>query len=144
MEFSFIFQNSQEIIMHSINITPRLYETDALGHINNTVTAGWFETGWVSIFKIFSPQIDFKHLPLMLVRTEIDFVAPMYYGQDVTIKTGIELVGHSSFVIIQEAWQNEVLVTIGKAVHVYFDSNTRKSDRIPDHQRLQLEALIQN
>jgi hypothetical protein len=27
----------------AITITPRLYETDAMGHINNAIIAAWFE-----------------------------------------------------------------------------------------------------
>jgi acyl-CoA thioester hydrolase len=128
--------------MSSINITPRFYEIDAHGHINNTVITGWFEAGWAPIFEIFAPEADIKNLPLMLARIEIDFVAQTDYDHDVTIKTNIEYVGSSSFFINQEAWQNDVLVTICKAVQVYFDLKTQKSDRIPDRQRAQLEALI--
>jgi len=58
------------------------------------------------------------------------------------VKTGIEKVGNSSFVVIQEAWQNHVLVAKGKAVQVYFDFKTQKSDRIPDVYRARLESLI--
>jgi acyl-CoA thioester hydrolase len=128
--------------MFSMNITPRFYEIDAHGHINNTVITGWFEAAWVPIFEMFAPVTDLKHLPLMLARIEIDFVAQTDYEHDVTIKTDIEYVGSSSFFINQEAWQNDVLVTICKAVQVYFDLNTQKSVPIPALQRAQLEALI--
>jgi len=60
----------------------------------------------------------------------------------VILKTGIERVGNSSFVVVQEAWQSNVLVAKGKAVQVYFDFDTQKSDRIPDAYRQKLEALI--
>ena len=32
-------------------VTPRFYETDAFGHINNTVITGWFETAREPIFR---------------------------------------------------------------------------------------------
>jgi acyl-CoA thioester hydrolase len=44
--------------MFSVNITPRFYETDAFGHINNTVIAGWFEAGRAPILH---PQWIFKN-----------------------------------------------------------------------------------
>jgi acyl-CoA thioester hydrolase len=128
--------------MFSLTITPRFYETDAFGHINNTVIAGWFEAGRAPIFQIFTPAMDIKELTLILARIEIDFVAQTHYGHDVVVKTGIEKVGNSSFVVIQEAWQHDVLVAQGKAVQVYFDFKTQKSDRIPDVYRAQLVALI--
>lgn len=128
--------------MFSLSITPRFYETDAFGHINNTVIAGWFEAGRAPIFQIFTPDLDIKQLTLILARIEIDFVAQTHYGDEVIIKTGIEKVGNSSFVVIQEAWQKDVLVAKSKAVQVYFDFKTQKSDRIPDVYRAKLEALI--
>lgn len=128
--------------MFTLSITPRFYETDAFGHINNTVMTGWFEAGRAPIFQIFTPDMNIQQLTLILARIEVDFVAQTHYGHEVMIKTGIEKVGNSSFVVIQEAWQNDVLVAKGKAVQVYFDFNTQKSDRIPDKYRVQLEALI--
>lgn len=128
--------------MFSLSITPRFYETDAFGHINNTVMTGWFEAARAPIFQIFTPNMDIKNLTLILARIEVDFVAQTHYGYDVVVKTGIEKVGNSSFVVIQEAWQNDVLVAKGKAVQVYFDFKTQKSDRIPDVYREKLEALI--
>ena len=130
--------------MFSLSITPRFYETDAFGHINNTVMTGWFEAARAPIFQIFTPNMDIKQLTLILARIEVDFVAQTHYGLDVIIKTAIEKVGNSSFVVIQEAWQNDILVAQGKAVQVYFDFKTQKSDRIPDVYREQLEALILN
>lgn len=128
--------------MFSLSITPRFYETDAFGHINNTVMTGWFEAARAPIFQVFTPNMDIKQLTLILARIEIDFVAQTHYGHEVTVKTGIEKVGNSSFVVIQEAWQNDVLVAKGKAVQVYFNFKTQKSDRIPDLYREQLEELI--
>lgn len=128
--------------MFSLSITPRFYETDAFGHINNTVMAGWFEAARAPVFQIFTPHMDIKQLTLILARIEIDFVAQTHYWHEVVVKTGIEKVGNSSFIVIQEAWQKDVLVAKGKAVQVYFDFKTQKSDRIPDEFRVKLESLI--
>ncbi|WP_410209123.1 acyl-CoA thioesterase [Aquirhabdus sp.] len=128
--------------MFYMTVLPRFYETDAFGHINNTVIAGWFEAAREPIFRIFTPELDIKKLTLILARIEIDFVAQTHYGQEVILKTGIEHVGNSSFVVVQEAWQSNLLVAKGKAVQVYFDFDTQKSDRIPDVYRQKLEALI--
>ncbi|AXI02867.1 acyl-CoA thioesterase [Aquirhabdus parva] len=128
--------------MFNMTVLPRFYETDAFGHINNTVIAGWFEAAREPVFRIFTPELDIKKLTLILARIEIDFVAQTHYGQEVILKTGIERVGNSSFVVVQEAWQSDVLVAKGKAVQVYFDFDTQKSDRIPDAYRQKLEALI--
>jgi acyl-CoA thioester hydrolase len=130
--------------MFSVTITPRFYETDALGHINNTVFAGWFEAGRTPIFQLFTPTMQIQQMSFILARIEIDFVAQAHYGEhDVIIQSTIERVGNSSFIVYQEAWQNNILVAKGKAVMVYFDFQTQQSGRIPDEKRAPLEALVQ-
>ncbi len=36
--------------MFTATFSPRFYETDAFGHVNNTVVTGWFETAREPIF----------------------------------------------------------------------------------------------
>ena len=45
---------------------------------------------------------------LILARIEVDFVAQIYYGKDVTVKPVLKI-GNSSFVVWHEAWQNDTL-----------------------------------
>ncbi|MBP9788245.1 MAG: acyl-CoA thioesterase [Acinetobacter sp.] len=128
--------------MFTLSITPRFYETDAFGHINNTVITGWFETAREPIFRIFNPNMEIKNLPLILARVEVDFVAQIYYGATIEIKTWIERIGNSSFVVAHEAWQNGHCVARGKAIQVYFDFSTQKSSSIPDQFRAQLQQYL--
>lgn len=128
--------------MFVTEITPRFYETDAFGHINNVTIAGWFETGREQVFRLFTPDLDDPgKLPLILARIEIDFVAQTFYGKPVTLHSGIEKVGNSSFVVSQEAWQGGRLVARGRAVQVCFDHAAQVSCPIPDDIRPRLEAL---
>jgi acyl-CoA thioester hydrolase len=128
--------------MFTLTITPRFYETDAFGHINNTVISGWFESAREPIFRIFSPDLDIGNMSLILARVEIDFVAQTHYGKPVELRTGIERIGHSSFVVAQEAWQDGQCVARGKAVQVYFDFASQKSDVLPEQIRAQLAQYL--
>lgn len=127
--------------MFSTTVSPRFYETDAFGHINNIVVAGWIETGREDIFRVFTPDLDPKKLPLILARIEVDFVAQIYYGCEVEIRTQLEKLGNSSFVVIQEAWQKGALAARGRAVQVYFNHATQTSEPLPDEYR---EVLSQH
>jgi acyl-CoA thioester hydrolase len=60
----------------------------------------------------------------------------------VELRTGIERIGRSSFVVAQEAWQEGQCVARGKAVQVYFDFASQKSDVLPEHIREQLAACL--
>lgn len=123
-------------------VMPRFYETDAFGHVNNTVVAGWFETAREPIFRIFAPDMNIQDLSLILARIEIDFLAQIHYGHEVTLKTGIEKIGNSSFTVRNEAWQKGVKAAVGMAVQVYFDFEHQKSGPLPENYRLQLAQHV--
>ena len=91
--------------MLEMQIQPRFQETDALGHINNTVPAVWFESARDPLFRIFSPELDVHDWHLIIAGYTVQFKRELFYGQPVTIKTGVRRIGSSSFTIWQEAWQ---------------------------------------
>jgi acyl-CoA thioester hydrolase len=125
--------------MFRMTVTPRFYETDALGHINNTVMSGWFEAAREPVFRFFNPALALDKWNLILAKVEIDYVAQTQYGHDVLVITGIEKIGNASFVVAQEAWQNDVCVAKGRAVQVYFNYDTQKSEPLPADIRVELE-----
>lgn len=128
--------------MFTASFSPRFYETDAFGHVNNTVVTGWFETAREPIFRIFTPDMDIKTMKLILARVEVDYVAQIYYGTEVTVQTGIEKIGNASFVVWHEAFQHGKLVAKGTAVQVHFDHATQKSSPLPDDLRAALSAHL--
>jgi acyl-CoA thioester hydrolase len=128
--------------MFTATFSPRFYETDAFGHVNNTVVTGWFETAREPIFRLFTPDMDIKALSMILARVEVDYVAQIYYGADVTVHTGIERIGNSSFVVWHEAFQNGQTVARGKAVQVHFDFTAQKSSPLPEHLRAALAVHL--
>lgn len=130
--------------MLTTSIEPRFSDTDALGHISNTSFPVWFEDSRTSLFKIFHPTLDIKTWPLILVKTEIDFLAQSYWGTEATVKTYIDKLGNSSCTVIHEAWQKDKMVAKGLATMVYFDYQSNKSVPIPNEIRKQLTAYVQN
>lgn len=129
--------------MFSMKVTPRFYETDALGHINNTVLSNWFETSREPVFRLFNPTLALKEWNLILARVAIDYVAQTHYGREVEVRSWIGKIGNSSFVVEQEAWQEGVCVARGQAVQVFFNYVTQKSEPIPAEFRALLEPHLQ-
>lgn len=117
--------------MQSLTITPRFAETDALGHINNTVLPVWFEQGRHCIFEALHPAMTVNDWPIILAKISVDFLAQIYFGENVIIRTGIEKVGNTSVIVKHEAWQRDSLVARGDAVMVYFDYQSNKPTPIP-------------
>lgn len=128
--------------MIELTMKPRFNDTDALGHINNASYATWFEEGRRPVFELFVPDLDPKKWNLIIARIEIDYLAQGHYQKLTTIKTRVEKVGNSSFVLIQEAFQDGVAICRSKSFLVHFDYGHQKSVTIPDAIRSRLEALI--
>lgn len=121
-------------------LEPRFAETDALGHISNTIFPIWFEDARTPVFKIFNPEMNVHKWTLILARQEIDHTAQTFIGKSVTIQTGLGHIGNSSFELIQIAEQDGEIIAKGEAILVHFDYDKQKASPIPDDIRVQLEA----
>ena len=123
-------------------ITPRFSETDALGHINNTVVPVWFEQARRPLFQLFTPDLDPLKWNLIVARIEIDFLGELRYGKEAVIRTSVAKIGNASFHIAQEIYQQEEIRARGMAILVHYDYQLRKSKPIPTEIRQQLEQYL--
>ncbi len=117
--------------MFSEVITSRFSDTDALGHINNTMVPVWFEGARDPVFKWFMPELNLKEWRLILAKIDVNFHAQIYYGKEITLRTYIGRIGGSSFDVYQELWQNEIKCASGTAVMVHFCYENQSSLKIP-------------
>ncbi|QIZ78242.1 acyl-CoA thioesterase [Ferrimonas lipolytica] len=129
--------------MFELQLTPRFMETDALGHINNTVIPVWFEEGRTPIFELFVPTLDLKRWNLILAKISVDFVAQIYYGSPVLIQTSISKIGNSSFEVAQQVVQDDKVVAQGLAVMVHFDYEHQRAAPIPTDIRTKMTEHLQ-
>lgn len=125
-----------------ITISPRLYETDALGHINNATIAAWFEVVRMRFLESLPPGSNEDNVKSwILASVQIDFIAETFYGSDVTGKVVEASIGNSSFTLQCEMWQGGKQTVRGKAVLVRMDLETNSPTRVPDALRETLAAL---
>ena len=115
----------------SEKFSPRFSDTDALGHINNTMVPVWFEGARDEIFRWFTPDLDLKKWVLILAKIDVNFHGQMYYAQEMEIRTYIGRIGGSSFDVYQEIWQEGELRSSGTAVMVHFNYQQQKAIKIP-------------
>lgn len=123
-------------------IEPAFYDTDALGHINNTRLPAWFELARNDLFRLFTPDLDPRKWSLIMARLEVDFHAELYYGQNVEIRTWLSRLGNSSFTVTQQAWQQGRLTNTGHTVLVNFDHTSKAAMPIRGALREALEAHL--
>ena len=58
----------------AVTITPRFYETDALGHINNASIAAWFEVARIRFLESLGENRPETAANWILANINIDFV----------------------------------------------------------------------
>lgn len=127
--------------MYSQQLQPRFNDTDALGHINNTVIAVWFEGARDPLFRLFTPDLNPTDWRLILAKFSVEFHAELFYGQPVEIRTWVSRVGNSSFDVSQQAWQQGKLCASGVAVLVHYDFVGKSSVPLDAQQQASLLAL---
>ena len=125
---------------YSLTITPRFYETDALGHINNASIAAWFEVARITFLESLADQTAASATKWILASLEIDFVAETFYGTDVVATVTGASPGNSSLKVICEMSQGGKLTVRGTAVLVHVDAVAKKPSRIGDTLRQRLPA----
>lgn len=118
-------------------VTPRFGDMDALGHINNTVPAVWFELARNPLLTIFDPELELKRekFPLIMAHTDYDYLGQLYFRHEVEIKSWITRIGGKSFTVRHEAWQRGRLCVRGNAVLVHYDFNTEQSTPLPEDKK---------
>ena len=117
--------------MFSETIFPRFSDTDALGHINNTLAPIWFEGARDPVFKLFMPELNTKDWRLILAKITVEYHAQFFYGHPIEIKTYVSRIGGSSFDVYQELWQKQEKCASGTAVMVHFCYQDQASKKIP-------------
>jgi len=128
--------------MFQIAIKPRFCDTDALGHINNTVPPVWFLEAREDVLRLLNPELSAHTIAVVLVKIEIEYLKETFYGSPVEIRTWIERVGNSSIDIYHEGWQDDQLKLRARARLVNFDRQSRTSRPIDDNTRAQLNAHL--
>jgi len=126
--------------MFTQTIAPAFYDTDGLGHVNNTRVPQWFEAARNDLFRIFTPDLDMRKWQLIIARIEVDYVGELFFGRDVEIRTFVCKIGNSSFTVYQEAWQDGKCAARGKTFMVRYDFAAGRAQSLTEEQRGMLEV----
>jgi len=124
----------------SVTITPRSYETDPLGHINNNALTAWFEVLRVRLIESLGNALPMAQ-NWVVATLAMDFLDETFYGSDVTLNATEVIAGNSSLTIHCEMVQDHRLTVKGRVVLVYLDPESKQPRRIPDAMRERIESL---
>ncbi len=127
--------------MFKITISPRFYETDANGHINNVAFAAWFETVRLSYLESLDEKSNLSNSVWLLASVSMDYVMEIFYGVDVEIEVVATKLRNSSLQLKCRMHRNGELIAKGSATVVYAGEDNKPCS-IPNGLRRVIEREV--
>jgi len=124
-------------------LRPRFRDTDAMGHINNAVYVTYLEVARQEYWRTFRQGADYRVVPFILARVEIDFRSEALMRDDLELAIRCSHVGTKSFGFeyeIRDAATRRLVVS-ARTVQVFYDYAAKQSIPIPPEMREHLEAF---
>ena len=125
----------------TIELEPRLYETDAMGHINNASIAAWMEVVRVRFLETLVEGGSAAGRDWILASIHIDYVGETFYGEPVLASVVDAKVGRTSLTCTCEMSQGGRTTVKGVAVLVHWDPDTKQTTPVGDALRARVDAL---
>ena len=127
-------------------ITTRWMDNDHYGHVNNVVYYSYFDTA-VNGYLIEASGTDVRELPAIgiVAETSCRFLKELSFPETVYAGLALEKLGNSSVVYRIGLFRNEESepAALGRFVHVYVDSASRRPVPVPPQIRAALTALAE-
>jgi len=125
-------------------ITVRYRDLDPQGHVNNAVYLTYLESARIGYYQqvgIYRPEQQVL-TGLVVVRNEIDYLAPIGLGQKLSVSLRVERLGHKSiaFAFQMASLPDERPLAQGRSVMVAYDNDAQQGVPIPPEWR---EMILQ-
>ena len=118
----------------------RFRDLDPMGHVNNAVFLTYIESARVAFLQHLGAAATLDQLSIIVARVEIDFRAPIGFGEEVAISVVASRFGEKSFDLEHELSVGDTLVAEAKTVLVSYDYGRREAVALPDEWREKLAA----
>jgi acyl-CoA thioester hydrolase len=118
----------------------RFRDLDALGHVNNAVFLTYIESARVAFLLDLGAATTLEDMSIIVARIEIDFRAPVGFGEEVEIAVHASRFGDKSFDLDYELRVGGRVVAQAKSVLVGYDYATGETVAIPEEWRERLAA----
>lgn len=119
-------------------------EMDAFGHVNNVAYFRWLETArmhYLRAIGITHPS-EQNGLGLLLAETTCTFLKPLHFPDTVTVHTGVEHIGTTSFRMRYEVHSAAVGVSAkAVSIQVMFDYNAQTKTPVPNNVRERISQV---
>ena len=121
---------------HKYTHRVQFHEVDSVGAAHNVSYLYWIEQSRIEYFRDsglpINPRTFLREFPLMVVRSEIDYFAPAYFDDEISIYSRITKIGDSSIHFENVAARGtDTICAHAKGVMVHLDPLTGKPRKVP-------------
>lgn len=121
-------------------VTIRFSDQDPLGHVNNVAYAAYIEAGRTMFLGGLLDPEENAGIDFVLARVVIDYVKETHYPGTVDVGMRVIKLGNKSITTGYGVFVGDDCVATCESVNVFFSVAERKTVRIPDTVRANLEA----
>jgi acyl-CoA thioester hydrolase len=118
----------------------RFRDLDAMGHVNNAVFLTYIESARVAYLQDLGAAATLEDMSIIVARIEIDFRAPVGFGEEVEISVRASRFGEKSFDLHYVLTVSGKVVAEAKSVLVSYDYGKGEAVELPDEWREKLAA----
>ena len=118
----------------------RFRDLDPMGHVNNAVFLTYIESARAAFLQHLGAVQTLEDLAIIVARIEIDFRAPVRFGNEVEVSVRVSRFGEKSFDLEHELRVGDTLAAEAKTVLVTYDYDRREPVAIPAAWREKLAA----
>lgn len=138
---------------HTLPVQIRFNDVDQYGHMNNSSYFSLYDLAKTSYMRDVFGNKDWHHMGIVVANINADFLAPVFFSDDLIIETTVIHLGHKSFTLLQRAINkvSGVLKCQCRTVMVGYDVATKEPVELPadfkqavcDYEGKSLEELSQ-
>ena len=138
---------------HTLPVQIRFNDVDQYGHMNNSSYFSLYDLAKTSYMRDVFGNKDWHHMGIVVANINADFLAPVFFSDDLIIETTVIHLGHKSFTLLQRAINKAsgVLKCQCRTVMVGYDVATKEPVELPadfkqavcDYEGKSLEELAQ-
>ncbi len=131
---------------HQMPAQLRFSDVDSFGHVNNAVYFSLFDMCKTRYFMDVLGDDAFKQMGIVVAHIEANFLAPIFYPDEIVIQTSITRLGHKSFTLCQRAMniRTQDIKCECQTIMVAFDYHQNCSIPMPQDIRQKIAAFEQN
>ncbi|NPA91227.1 MAG: acyl-CoA thioesterase [Chloroflexi bacterium] len=126
-----------------VPIQVRFRDLDAMGHVNNAVYLSYLEVARMVYYHQLVGWTKPEDFASVLANVNIDFISPIFLGDEIWVGARIERVGNRSYTFAYEIREGKSgrLIARATSVQVMYDYTTQSTFPVPEDLVAQLEAF---